>query len=104
PCPQCGGTGYKGRTAIFEMLIVDDNVRKAAIGIGRVNKEPKKDDGKKGDTKKLTAEDYRDEMSKIARLSGHMTLAEEGVCAAADGVTSIEELRRVGIIKEMSTV
>ncbi len=99
-CPHCGGTGYNGRTAIFEMLVVDDNVRKAAIVIGRVNKQPKKDDGKKEDPKKLTAEDYRQEMGKITRLSGHLTLADEGICAATAGITSIEELHRVGIIKD----
>jgi hypothetical protein len=100
PCPHCGGTGYIGRTAIFEMLVVDENVRKAAQGIGRVNKQPKKDDGKKEEVKKLTAEDYRKEMDKITRRSGHLTLAEEGICAAAAGITSIEELERVGIIKK----
>ena len=52
-CQHCGYTGYHGRTAIFEMLVVDDLVRKAAVGIGRVTREPKKDDGKKSDTKKL---------------------------------------------------
>lgn len=100
PCPHCGGTGYNGRTAIFEMLVVDDNVRKAAFGIGRVNKQPKKEGEKKEEAKKMTAEEYRAEMGKIARLSGHLTLAEEGLCAAAAGVTSIEELMRVGIIKD----
>jgi len=100
PCPHCGGTGYNGRTAIFEMLVVDDNVRKAAVGIGRVNKQPKKDGDKKEEAKKLTVEEYRTEMGKITRLSGHLTLAEEGICAAAAGITSIEELHRVGIIKK----
>jgi hypothetical protein len=101
PCPHCGGTGYNGRTAIFEMLVVDDCVRKAASTIGRVNKEPKfKDDGKKDAPKKLTAQEYRAEMDKITSRSGHLSLAEEGICAAAAGITSIDELRRVGIIKE----
>ena len=26
-CPDCKGVGYRGRTGIFELLIVDDNVR-----------------------------------------------------------------------------
>src|SRR5438132_1264254 len=95
PSPRKTRMIAPARTAIFEMLIVDDNVRKAAVVIGRVNKEPKKDDGKKGETKKLTAEEYREEMGRIARLSGHLTLAEEGICAAAAGITSLEELRRV---------
>ena len=27
-CPQCGNTGYRGRVAIFEILVVDDSIRK----------------------------------------------------------------------------
>jgi type II secretory ATPase GspE/PulE/Tfp pilus assembly ATPase PilB-like protein len=27
-CPQCGNTGYRGRIAIFEILVVDDVIRK----------------------------------------------------------------------------
>jgi general secretion pathway protein E len=27
-CPQCGNTGYRGRIAIFEILVVDDAIRK----------------------------------------------------------------------------
>ena len=28
-CPECGHTGYRGRTAAFEILMVDSNVRRA---------------------------------------------------------------------------
>lgn len=30
-CPTCQGTGYLGRTGIFEMIVVDDNLRKAIM-------------------------------------------------------------------------
>ncbi len=30
-CPTCQGTGYLGRTAIFELMIIDDDLRKAII-------------------------------------------------------------------------
>ncbi len=33
PCPECGGVGYSGRTAILELLLVNDAVREA-IGSG----------------------------------------------------------------------
>ena len=33
-CPYCGGTGYAGRTAVYEMLPVDDAAR-AALRTGR---------------------------------------------------------------------
>ena len=29
-CPECGGVGYKGQTAIFELIVVDDLMRKYA--------------------------------------------------------------------------
>ena len=28
-CPACRGLGYKGRTAIFEFLIIDDKLKQA---------------------------------------------------------------------------
>lgn len=28
-CPQCMGTGFKGRTGLFELLVLDDGLRKA---------------------------------------------------------------------------
>ncbi|NNM26514.1 MAG: Flp pilus assembly complex ATPase component TadA [Phycisphaerales bacterium] len=45
-CPVCGGKGYLGQTGIFEVLLVDDDVRsllsggdlKAALSLGRRNK------------------------------------------------------------------
>lgn len=28
-CPECNGTGFKGRTGLFELLVLDDDLRKA---------------------------------------------------------------------------
>ena len=30
-CPTCLGAGYKGRTAIYELLIIDEKIRQLAI-------------------------------------------------------------------------
>jgi general secretion pathway protein E len=30
-CPACLGAGYKGRTAIYELLIIDEKIRQLAI-------------------------------------------------------------------------
>jgi general secretion pathway protein E len=30
-CPACLGAGYKGRTAIYELLIIDEGVRQLTI-------------------------------------------------------------------------
>ncbi len=72
PCEQCGGIGYFGRTALFELLVVNNEVREAII------KTPKPE------TIKLAA-----------RKAGMKTLQEEGILLAAKGVISIQELQRI---------
>jgi type II secretory ATPase GspE/PulE/Tfp pilus assembly ATPase PilB-like protein len=72
PCPKCGGSGYFGRTGLFELLTVDDQVREALL-------------------KKPTVETVR----KAARQAGMRTLQEEGILLIAKGTTSLQELQRV---------
>lgn len=72
PCTKCGGIGYYGRTGMFELLIMDDNLRKALVT-----------------TPKL------DVLRTAARKAGMRTLQEEGVLLVAKGVTSLQELMRV---------
>jgi type II secretory ATPase GspE/PulE/Tfp pilus assembly ATPase PilB-like protein len=100
-CPHCAGTGYDGRTAVFEMLEIDESMRDAARSLGKP-REPKPLDREKSKTeeKQLTPDEYKEEIKKIARRAGHLTLAEEGIRAAAAGITSVEELRRVGVLKD----
>ncbi len=71
-CEACSGVGYVGRTAIFELLIVDDGVRKV-----------------------LASSPKLDLIRKAARKAGTRTLQEEGVVLVAKGVTSLPELMRV---------
>ncbi|MGO8748433.1 MAG: ATPase, T2SS/T4P/T4SS family [Thermoguttaceae bacterium] len=70
-CPVCGGIGYVGRTAVFEILIVDDAVRKA-----------------------LACGAKPDVLLRVARQSGFRSLQEEGVLLVAKGTTSLQELVR----------
>jgi len=72
PCQVCGGIGYFGRTAIFELLVVGDNVRKA-----------------------LATSPKLDVLRQAARKDGMKSLQEEGVLLVARGVTSLPELMRV---------
>ena len=37
PCKECGGLGFKGRTGVFELMIVDDKCREILV------KQPKLD-------------------------------------------------------------
>ncbi|WP_407540818.1 ATPase, T2SS/T4P/T4SS family [Deinococcus radiomollis] len=72
-CPRCGGTGYKGRMGIHELMIIDDHLRR---GIG------------KGEG----ANELRD----IATTqSGMKTLRQDGIEKAMAGVTTLEEVLAV---------
>jgi len=72
PCQQCGGIGFKGRTGIFELLVVDDKCREVLV------KAPK-----------------LDLLTKAARLAGMRPFQEEGLLLVAKGVTSLAELQRL---------
>jgi type II secretory ATPase GspE/PulE/Tfp pilus assembly ATPase PilB-like protein len=72
PCKKCQGIGYFGRTALYELLIVDDGVRAA-----------------------LTKTPQVAAVRAAARKAGMRTLQEEGIVLVAKGVTSLPELMRV---------
>lgn len=71
-CTACGGIGYRGRTAIFELLMVSNKLRETLV------KQPK-----------------IEVLRKVAYESGHRSLQEEGIVLVASGVTSLPELTRV---------
>ena len=67
-CEKCGGTGYKGRMAIHEIMIVDEAL-KAAINEGKSSTE----------------------LKEVARTqSGMRTLREDGMEKALQGLTTLE--------------
>jgi type II secretory ATPase GspE/PulE/Tfp pilus assembly ATPase PilB-like protein len=72
PCPECGNIGFKGRTGLFELMVVDDKIREV-----------------------LTRAPQLELLRKAARVAGMRTLQEEGLLLVAKGVTSITELQRV---------
>lgn len=71
-CEACHGVGYRGRTAVFELLVVGENVRQVLA------KSPK-----------------ADLLRQAARKDGMRSLQEEGLLLVAKGVTSLPELMRV---------
>ena len=71
-CRECGGLGYLGQTAIFELLVVDDLMRKT-----------------------LAASPKLDVLRAAARKSGMKSLQEEGILMVVRGATSLPELMRV---------
>lgn len=72
PCPKCGGIGYYGRTAIFELLEVNDAIREALVKTPQL-----------------------ETLRQIARQTGTRTIQEEGVLLVVKGTVSITELQRV---------
>jgi type IV pilus assembly protein PilB len=71
-CATCSSTGYKGRMAIHEVLILNDEFRK-----GVLQRRP------------------ASELKKLAREGGMQTLRQCGVQKVLKGMTSVEELFRV---------
>ncbi|MDV6373098.1 ATPase, T2SS/T4P/T4SS family [Deinococcus arenicola] len=72
-CARCGGTGYKGRMGIHELMIVDQPLR-IAIGSGKA------------------ATEIRD---VALNQSGMRTLRYDGIEKALQGVTTLEEVLAV---------
>lgn len=71
-CEKCNHTGYKGRTAVHEILKVDENIRRAII-----NDKPV------------------DDIREIAVKSGMRTLYQDGLLKMKKGITDIAEIERV---------
>lgn len=71
-CKTCGGLGYLGRTSIYELLHVTDELRKSLITAPKLEL-----------------------LRKVAKAGGHRTLQEEGILLVAQGITSLAELQRV---------
>jgi len=71
-CPTCFQTGYKGRIALFEIMILDDTLRSMIV-----HQRPS------------------NEIKKAAIKNGLETLRRDGWSRVLDGITTIEEVMRV---------
>jgi type II secretory ATPase GspE/PulE/Tfp pilus assembly ATPase PilB-like protein len=71
-CDNCNSTGYLGRTAIYEILLVDDKIRKLVI-----SKSPS------------------DEIKISAMKSGMKTLRQSGYNKMITGLTTFDEVTRI---------
>ncbi len=72
-CAQCHHLGYLGRIGIFEVLIVDDEMEKVILA--------------------NNASEYQ--MREVAKHQGMITMAQDGLLKALDGITTVEEIFRV---------
>jgi len=72
-CPACNQTGYQGRIGIFEILNIDEEIRKLII-----------------------SPDFSlDNLNNLAKKKGMLTMFEDGLRKASTGITTIEEVLRV---------
>ncbi|WP_443081404.1 type II secretion system ATPase GspE [Thiohalorhabdus sp.] len=71
-CNQCDGSGYRGRTGIYELMVVDDHLRQLIHDGG----------GEQA-------------LRQGARAGGMQSLRESGIQRVLEGITSLEEVLRV---------
>ncbi len=71
-CKVCGATGYIGRTGVFEVLEMADNIKELVV--------------------KRAASG---ELMKIAQQNGMQTMLEDGIEKVMAGVTTLQEVLRV---------
>ena len=71
-CIECSNTGYRGRIAISELLIVNDNIRQMIVNRERSNV-----------------------VQQEAMRNGMRTLWQDGLKRVEEGLTSLSELERV---------
>ncbi len=70
-CDHCNNTGYKGRIALFELMLLNDTIRDMVLGNAST-----------------------DELREEARRNGMVPLREFGIAMAADGITTLDEIIR----------
>lgn len=71
-CSACSGTGYKGRLALHELMIVSEEIERLTVEHAST-----------------------DEIKKIAESQGMRPLRLDGLAKVAQGLTTIEEIFRV---------
>jgi len=75
-CFECGGTGYRGRTAIHELLDLSDGIRELIL-----DRRP------------------TSEIKRLAREEGMTFLRESAVDKARRGITTLKEINKVTFIE-----
>ena len=77
-CQRCNNSGYKGRTGIYELMDITDDIRDM-----------------------ITSDASIDDMRNMARTQGMTTLREAGLKLIFDGVTTIDEVVRETVMEDL---
>jgi type IV pilus assembly protein PilB len=72
-CDACGGLGFRGRIGIYEIMTMNKDIEKIILS---------------GQTSEY-------EMREVARKHGMITMAQDGLLKALDGITTVEEVFRM---------
>lgn len=76
-CEKCNNLGFRGRTGIYELILMDDNIRDM-----------------------ISAGASTDALRKYVRSTGVPGLREAGLKAIYNGITTIEEVVRETVLEE----
>jgi type IV pilus assembly protein PilB len=68
-CERCAGTGYAGRIGVYEIMLVDETLRRLILQGASA-----------------------DQVAAAARKAGMIPLREDGLAKAAQGITTVEEV------------
>src|SRR5690606_23330674 len=71
-CKECGNTGYRGRLGIFELMLMDEDIRRLTITNADAS-----------------------QLRKTAIQNGMVTLRQDGFEKVKSGLTTISEVLRV---------
>jgi general secretion pathway protein E len=74
-CGHCRGTGYRGRKAVAELLILNDELREMIVAREPIRK-----------------------LKEAAKRSGMRTIRESALDAVAKGLTTLQEINRVTFV------
>ncbi len=72
-CDKCNNTGYKGRVGAYEILVKTMDLEKTIIEKGAIS-------------------EY--DMRELGKVQGMVTMTQDGLLKAVDGITSVEEVKR----------
>jgi type IV pilus assembly protein PilB len=72
-CPKCSGLGLKGRIGLYELFQMDEEINAVIQTAG--------------------LSEYK--IQELAKTQGMVTMVQDGLLKALDGITSVEEVYRV---------
>jgi type IV pilus assembly protein PilB len=77
-CQRCNNTGYKGRTGLYELMEINDDIRDL-----------------------ISSDATVDEVRNLARSQGMTSLRESGLKLIFDGITTIDEVVRETVMEDV---